>query len=139
MMTQTWPNSSLSSYNVADFASKWPTAVGWPSSGLASEAYDLIICDLVMPDVDGIAVYRAVQQRPEPHPPMLFLSGYYDTGGCEGPVCAALSPFSLLSARYRPRPGGIAVRSITPLAEGPSPRFVALHFQRHSALAEFTQ
>lgn len=50
---------------------------------LASEAYDLIICDLVMPDVDGIAVYRAVQQRPEPHPPMLFLSGYYDAGGYE--------------------------------------------------------
>jgi CheY-like chemotaxis protein len=50
---------------------------------LAREPYDLIICDLVMPEVDGIAVYRAVQQRAEPPPPMLFLSGYYDAGGYE--------------------------------------------------------
>lgn len=51
---------------------------------LGAEPYDLIICDLVMPGTNGIAVHRAVQQRPEPRPPMLFLSGYYDAGGYEG-------------------------------------------------------
>ncbi|HKX03420.1 MAG TPA: response regulator [Methylomirabilota bacterium] len=45
---------------------------------LAAEAYDLIVCDLVMPEVNGIAVYRAVHQLAEPRPLILFLSGYYD-------------------------------------------------------------
>jgi CheY-like chemotaxis protein len=51
---------------------------------LAAEPYGLIICDLVMPGMNGIAVHRAVQQRPEPRPLMLFLSGYYDAGPYEG-------------------------------------------------------
>ena len=50
---------------------------------LAAESYDLIVCDLVMPEVNGVVVYRAVQQRPEPRPLMLFLSGYHDAGGYE--------------------------------------------------------
>ncbi len=50
---------------------------------LEAESYDLVMCDLVMPEVNGMAVYRAVQQRPEPRPRMLFLSGYYDAGGYE--------------------------------------------------------
>jgi len=50
---------------------------------LEAGRYDLVICDLVMPDVDGVAVYRAIQERGEPRPLMLFLSGYHDAGGYE--------------------------------------------------------
>jgi CheY-like chemotaxis protein len=50
---------------------------------LETEAYDLVICDLVMPEVNGIAVFEALQQRPEPRPRLVFLSGYYDAGGYE--------------------------------------------------------
>lgn len=50
---------------------------------LDAQRYDLIICDLVMPNVGGIAVYQAVQARPEPRPRVVFLSGYYDAGGYE--------------------------------------------------------
>jgi two-component system cell cycle sensor histidine kinase/response regulator CckA len=50
---------------------------------LAAQPYDLVVCDLVMPTVDGRAVYRAVQERPRPRPRVLFLSGYYDAGGHE--------------------------------------------------------
>lgn len=50
---------------------------------LATEPYDLVVCDLVMPEVNGISVYRAVEERPEPRPAMLFLSGYHDAGGYE--------------------------------------------------------
>ena len=50
---------------------------------LTAEPYDLIVCDLVMPGVNGVAVYRAVQQRPEPRPLIVFLSGYHDAGGYE--------------------------------------------------------
>jgi len=50
---------------------------------LAAEPYDLVMCDLVMPEVNGVAVYRAVQERPAPRPRMIFLSGYYDASGYE--------------------------------------------------------
>jgi two-component system, NtrC family, sensor kinase len=50
---------------------------------IETEAYDLVVCDLVMPEVNGIAVFEAVQRRPEPRPRMVFLSGYYDAGGYE--------------------------------------------------------
>jgi two-component system OmpR family response regulator len=50
---------------------------------LAAEPYDLVICDLVMPEVDGLAVYREIQKRGESRPLMLFLSGYHDAGGYE--------------------------------------------------------
>jgi len=54
--------------------------------------YDLIVCDMVMPELNGAALYRALQQRPEPRPPMLFLSGYYDAGGYEEFLRAAGVP-----------------------------------------------
>jgi CheY-like chemotaxis protein len=50
---------------------------------LAAAPYDLVICDLVMPEVDGVAVYRAIQQQGESRPLILFLSGYHDAGGYE--------------------------------------------------------
>jgi CheY-like chemotaxis protein len=43
---------------------------------LAEHAYDLVVSDLRMPDVDGVALYRAVQTRPAPRPAMLFMSGF---------------------------------------------------------------
>lgn len=50
---------------------------------LERDRYDLIVCDLVMPGVNGMAVFEAVQRLPAPRPRMLFLSGYYDAGGYE--------------------------------------------------------
>src|SRR6266404_9319313 len=39
---------------------------------LAQHAYDLIVCDLHMPDRDGPAVYRAIERRRPPRPAFLF-------------------------------------------------------------------
>lgn len=50
---------------------------------LAAEPYDLVICDLVMPEVDGVSVYRAIQKMGESRPLVLFLSGYHDAGDYE--------------------------------------------------------
>jgi len=54
--------------------------------------YDLIVCDMVMPMMNGAALYRALQQRPEPRPLWLFLSGYHDAGGYEEFFRAAAVP-----------------------------------------------
>jgi CheY-like chemotaxis protein len=35
---------------------------------LAAEPYDLVICDLVMPEVDGLAIYRTIQKQGEARP-----------------------------------------------------------------------
>lgn len=43
---------------------------------LAGQFYDLIVSDLRMPEVDGIQIYRAIQQRPAPRPALLFMSGF---------------------------------------------------------------
>ncbi|MGH7368108.1 MAG: response regulator [Candidatus Rokuibacteriota bacterium] len=45
---------------------------------LAAHAYDLVVCDLQMPDVDGLAVYRAVEQLEPPRPAVLLLTGHAD-------------------------------------------------------------
>ncbi len=45
---------------------------------LAEQGYDLIVCDLQMPDVDGTAVYRAVEQLAPPRPAMLLMIGYVE-------------------------------------------------------------
>src|SRR6266436_645804 len=39
---------------------------------LAQHAYDLLVCDLHMPDRDGPAVYRAIERRRPPRPAFLF-------------------------------------------------------------------
>jgi len=42
----------------------------------ADREFDVILCDVVMPDMDGVAVYRAVQERvPELGPRFVFMSG----------------------------------------------------------------
>ena len=43
---------------------------------LTAHPYDLIVSDLRMPDVDGIQIYRAIQERPDPRPALLFMSGF---------------------------------------------------------------
>jgi CheY-like chemotaxis protein len=46
---------------------------------LGEHGYDLVICDLQMPDVDGAAVYRAVEQSALPRPAVLLMTGYADS------------------------------------------------------------
>lgn len=43
---------------------------------IAMEAYDLVICDLRMPDIDGLVVCRAVEQRAPPQPAVLLMTGH---------------------------------------------------------------
>jgi len=42
---------------------------------IALEAYDLVICDLRMPDIDGLVVCRTVEQR-APQPAVLLMTGH---------------------------------------------------------------
>ena len=58
---------------------------------LAQHAYDLIVCDLHMPDRDGPAVYRAIERRP-PRPAFLFITGYADGGPYEEFIRATQAP-----------------------------------------------
>jgi len=43
---------------------------------LAQHPYDLVLCDLHMPEVDGRALYRVIARRPPPGPAFLFVTGY---------------------------------------------------------------
>ena len=67
---------------------------------LAQHAYDLIVCDLHMPDRDGPAVYRELARRPPPRPAFLFMTGYADAGPYEAflrttQVQVLIKPFEL--------------------------------------------
>jgi len=71
---------------------------------LAQHAYDLIVCDLHMPDRDGPAVYRAIERRPPPRPAFLFVTGYADAGPYEEflrtvPVTVVGKPFDINALR----------------------------------------
>ncbi|HET9926476.1 MAG TPA: response regulator [Methylomirabilota bacterium] len=46
---------------------------------LKQTVYDLVVCDVRMPDVDGKAVFRAVAQLMPPRPVVLFMTGYGDS------------------------------------------------------------
>jgi len=46
---------------------------------LTQTVYDLVVCDVRMPDVDGKAVFRAVAQLGSPRPVVLFMTGYGDS------------------------------------------------------------
>jgi CheY-like chemotaxis protein len=50
---------------------------------LAQHAYDLVVCDLSMPGLDGRAVYHAIEQQPPPRPAIVFVTGYADAGPYE--------------------------------------------------------
>src|SRR6266850_1285492 len=43
---------------------------------LAAHSYDLVVSDLRMPEVDGVQIYRAIQEQPAPRPALLFMSGF---------------------------------------------------------------
>ena len=53
-------------------------ADGWRAAlaRIAAHPYDLIVSDLRMPEVDGIQIYQAIQERPAPRPALLFMSGF---------------------------------------------------------------
>jgi CheY-like chemotaxis protein len=75
---------------------------------LAKHPYELVVCDLHMPEEDGPAVYRAVQATPSPHPAVLFVTGYANAPGYEGfirttnvPVLA--KPFEINALRGQVR------------------------------------
>src|SRR5260370_41310473 len=59
---------------------------------LARHTYDLIVCDLHMPDRDGPAVYGAIERRPPPRPAFLFVPGYADGGPYEEFIRAMQAP-----------------------------------------------
>jgi two-component system response regulator HydG len=46
---------------------------------LTQTVYDLVVCDVRMPEVDGMEVYRAVAQLVPSRPLVLFLTGYADS------------------------------------------------------------
>ena len=50
---------------------------------LAQYAYDLVVCDLSMPGLDGRAVYRVIERQPPPRPAVVFVTGYTDAGPYE--------------------------------------------------------
>ena len=71
---------------------------------LAQHVYDLVVCDLHMPDRDGPAVYRALARRPPPRPAVLFVTGYADAGPYEEflrtvPVTVVGKPFDINALR----------------------------------------
>ena len=46
---------------------------------LRQMVYDLVVCDVRMPEVDGRAVSRAIAQLMPPRPVVLFMTGYGDS------------------------------------------------------------
>ena len=46
---------------------------------LKRTAYDLVLCDVRTPDVDGKAVFRTVARLWPPRPVVLFMTGYGDS------------------------------------------------------------
>ena len=71
---------------------------------LGREAYDLIVCDLHMPDMDGRGIYEAVRHGPAPCPAVLFVSGYsesdeYESFLVENRLPVLAKPFTMDSLR----------------------------------------
>ena len=46
---------------------------------LKRTVYDLVVCDVRMPEVDGRAVSRVIAQLVPPRPVVLFMTGYGDS------------------------------------------------------------
>jgi CheY-like chemotaxis protein len=47
---------------------------------LTHHTYDLVVCDLSMPGLDGRAVYHVIERQPPPRPAMVFLTGHAAAG-----------------------------------------------------------
>jgi len=85
---------------------------------LAAQAYDLVVSDLRMPEVDGVAVYRAVQAGPSPRPAVLFMSGFTNAAEfvpflCETGTRVVAKPFDVPELR-------LAVRQLVTSAGRPA-------------------
>lgn len=59
---------------------------------LAQQAYDLVVCDLHMADLDGATVYRTIEQRPSSRPAVLFVTGAADAGRYKAFLKATQAP-----------------------------------------------
>lgn len=59
---------------------------------LARQAYDLVVCDLHMSDLDGAAVYRAIERQPSPRPAVVFVTGAADAGRYKAFLRATQAP-----------------------------------------------
>jgi two-component system response regulator HydG len=46
---------------------------------LNRHVYDLVVCDVRMPEVDGRVISRAIGQLVPPRPAVLFITGYGDS------------------------------------------------------------
>ena len=46
---------------------------------LKRAVYDLVVCDVRMPEVDGRVISRAIAQLVAPRPAVLFITGYGDS------------------------------------------------------------
>jgi two-component system response regulator HydG len=73
---------------------------------LAVHQFDLVVSDLRMPEVDGIQIYRAIQQRPAPRPALLFMSGFTNAAEFvpflrEAGTPVAAKPFDVPELRRR--------------------------------------
>ncbi len=42
---------------------------------LAQHTYDLVVCDLQLPELDGASVYDAIERQPSPRPAVVFVTG----------------------------------------------------------------
>jgi CheY-like chemotaxis protein len=68
---------------------------------IAARSYDLILCDLLMPDLDGVGLYRELErQQPSLLQRLAFVSGSTEVpeyaGFCERTAITLLSkPFAL--------------------------------------------
>src|ERR1700720_2744217 len=67
---------------------------------LALHPYDLVVCDLDMPDVDGRAIYRGNERRWPPRPAFFFVPGCAHTGPYEefrraAQVAVLAKPFAI--------------------------------------------
>lgn len=48
---------------------------------IATQEYELVICDLRMPDVDGLAICHAIEQRALRQPAVLLMTGHAEGFG----------------------------------------------------------
>jgi CheY-like chemotaxis protein len=65
--------------------------------------YDLVICDVRMPDVDGKVVFRAVVRLGSPRPVVFFMTEYGDSPTYSDFVQARQTARQRRAARARPR------------------------------------
>ena len=51
---------------------------------VAAERFDLVVLDLIMPNVDGVRFLRMLNERDEPRPTVMVLSSAIDEGMTDG-------------------------------------------------------